>query len=451
MTLLLISEQGDLPLAPTDTSVLILKNFKPQKEVKTAYGFSMTNDKEFIEIQNPLVTLPDTTYQYGFNGVLDTIIVKHTNEVMMAEISFSPLISNSYLLRIGDTLLVDFTNYEDQIDEYYLNTKHYSGDIQKTTILSISDWIELSGFDFLVKGFKKKGLIEKRKEDLFARYRKLDTLKANNNIDPLFADIRKAKIHYELIDINESLEETKYTGLREYKTYLIRKSRNMFFNPKISNSIKDGFENVILFDSVSASSAFNSTSQCYLMYHYLVNIPDDIVFREKYEYFIKQDCPAEFKNRIETSFPERLDEKVDTEESIFLADSLNNETTLEKVLYKNKGSVIYIDFWASWCAPCLRAMPYSHQLREQYKDVIFIYLALNDRERPWKEMMKRQNIVENSYLIVNPKRSKFISNHNINAVPRYMIYDKNGRLVNSNAPSPESPMIKEVLDELLRK
>lgn len=65
-------------------------------------------------------------------------------------------------------------------------------------------------------------------------------------------------------------------------------------------------------------------------------------------------------------------------------------------------------------------------------------------------MSKKHQIEENNYLILNPKSSKFISQTNLNAIPRYMIYDRNGQLIHQDAPGPEQKVALEVLTSYLK-
>lgn len=142
---------------------------------------------------------------------------------------------------------------------------------------------------------------------------------------------------------------------------------------------------------------------------------------------------------------------IQTSTDLALIDYQSNVSKWEETKKKWKGKIIYVDFWASWCAPCLRAMPYSKELKEKLagEEIVFVYLALNDKEDMWRESAKKNQIVENNFLIRNSRSSEFISSYNLNAIPRYMIFDKNGMIIHEDAPGPETKEALEILKEVL--
>lgn len=122
-----------------------------------------------------------------------------------------------------------------------------------------------------------------------------------------------------------------------------------------------------------------------------------------------------------------------------LLDPYEKMTTLRDVVKKNRNKVIYIDIWASWCMPCMKSMAAAYELRKSFKDneVIFIYLAFNDKIDNWKEAIKKSKInqlnAENYFIIYN-QVSDFLSEIKLNRTPRYIIIDKLGEIVNLQAP-----------------
>ena len=133
-----------------------------------------------------------------------------------------------------------------------------------------------------------------------------------------------------------------------------------------------------------------------------------------------------------------------------LKDLNGNEYSFTEIIKKHAGKVIYVDYWASWCAPCRSAMPEAKKIRAEYADkgVVFLYLALNDREAAWKESIKKEQLdyLGENYLILNGKTSKTIENLKIREIPRYMIYDREGKLQYFRAPGPNSKELREILD-----
>lgn len=144
---------------------------------------------------------------------------------------------------------------------------------------------------------------------------------------------------------------------------------------------------------------------------------------------------------------------ITTKDQLILQDINGMQTNLESILASHKGKVIYVDFWASWCAPCKQSMPYAKKLREEYrnKDIIFIYLGYNDETTEWKSAVEKYelNQMAESYLVLNPKAAKFAIENNIKTIPRYMLFSKRGELINNDAPRPETDSIRELLDAYL--
>jgi thiol-disulfide isomerase/thioredoxin len=130
-----------------------------------------------------------------------------------------------------------------------------------------------------------------------------------------------------------------------------------------------------------------------------------------------------------------------------LADGSDNLTNLKDIL--NKGKPVYVDFWASWCAPCIANMPFSKEVEEQLQDkVYFIFVSIDLDENSWLNSSEKLNLPsERSFIAINYESSEFISQYNIKEIPRYMIFDKDGNLYNDKALTPKD---QELYYELLQ-
>lgn len=134
---------------------------------------------------------------------------------------------------------------------------------------------------------------------------------------------------------------------------------------------------------------------------------------------------------------------------------LENGSTkmLTGLLNELKGKVVYIDYWASWCAPCRDAMPSSLRLRNNLKDkdIAFVYFSIDNGQEAWKKASSADGLEDyiHNYLVLNHVKSQMRNNLSIGAIPRYLIFDKEGKLVEKNAPGPRDENLEVILNKYI--
>ncbi len=105
-----------------------------------------------------------------------------------------------------------------------------------------------------------------------------------------------------------------------------------------------------------------------------------------------------------------------------------------------RGKVVYMDFWASWCNPCLQQMKYTKELEATLKDedVVFLYVSLDTNEEAWKDMIRKREI-KGIHVRTAGADSEMAKDYNVMGVPVYFFIDKNGNF----AGKPPLPSARE--------
>jgi len=104
---------------------------------------------------------------------------------------------------------------------------------------------------------------------------------------------------------------------------------------------------------------------------------------------------------------------------------------IDNILSSNKGKVIYLDCWATWCGPCISEMPNSKDLMKKMegKEVAFVYLCLDSEEKTWKASVSKNQISGQNYFLTGNQSNDLRKAFDVNAVPYYFLIDKNGTVV----------------------
>lgn len=117
-----------------------------------------------------------------------------------------------------------------------------------------------------------------------------------------------------------------------------------------------------------------------------------------------------------------------------------------------KGKYIYIDIWATWCAPCKAEIPHLKALEKEYydKNIEFVSISVDkpNAYETWVKMVKEESLGGIQLFADNNFESKFIAEYEISAIPRFILLDPEGNIVDSDAARPSDPKLKELFIEL---
>lgn len=114
------------------------------------------------------------------------------------------------------------------------------------------------------------------------------------------------------------------------------------------------------------------------------------------------------------------------------------------------GKVIVVNYWATWCSPCLEEIPYFNKLAREYsnKNVQFIGVSLDNDLSMVPTFVERYSI---SYPIVVPDKDDAVVNSMFLALPTTLIYDKQGRLAKKHVGLLPEATLRSDIEELLNE
>lgn len=126
-----------------------------------------------------------------------------------------------------------------------------------------------------------------------------------------------------------------------------------------------------------------------------------------------------------------------------------------------KGKYVYVDIWATWCGPCIAEIPSLKKLDAEYadKNIQFVSISIDDAMRSgggdlqvaktkWRNMVEEEELIGMQLFSDKNWESDFVKNYNIKGIPRFILIDPNGNVVDANAPRPSSKKLIELFDSL---
>ena len=130
----------------------------------------------------------------------------------------------------------------------------------------------------------------------------------------------------------------------------------------------------------------------------------------------------------------------------------------KKSLDSFKGKYVYIDVWATWCGPCIREIPALDKLEKEYhsKNIAFVSISTDESrrsggsweaaEKKWSNFVKDRNM--SGIQLWSGKDTRFQQEYQINGIPRFILIDPQGNIVDANAPRPSDPRLRNIFNSL---
>ena len=237
------------------------------------------------------------------------------------------------------------------------------------------------------------------------------------------------------IDTDQFDESITYTGSDESSflawQYMYNENSDMPNPLKLPREKIDSFFNAIYVPILAEAEKFKEFNP-----HFYQTIVDE-----------KEKGIAYVRNRLEVlaNLPQQGESSID----FTYPDKDGNDVSLSDFV----GSVVYVDVWATWCGPCRAEIPFLHDLEEEYRDknVTFVGVSLDieKNRQSWLDMMVEKEM--KGVQIFADGWSQITKDYAINSIPRFMLFDSEGKVSDLDASRPSSEDIRPALDALLVK
>lgn len=374
----------------------------------------------------------------------------------------------------NEQIAINVTNRTTQPLEFKVDEILYHR--QKTPLILVKKYynpLHFMSIEEALKTPKKKYLVKKQAFEEIAVCIKsatqiVDSLEQNALISSNTASFNKTKFKTFLLSLNILESKINFDSARillnsypntllypdkyHYKLaecitdkFIVEKAKEIPFNDLTNRDYAE------IYDKINQSDLFLTRHKNFLLMRELDRIFKSFsrnISKKYYDSFLTNTQDSTAKNIVRDKYAFFFTPINNRDEVLSVQ---NQKQSLSELLKENK--LTYVDFWASWCGPCRVEVPHSKKLQEKYeKDINFIYLSIDQNATQWKTAINQLTLpLKKNFLITNPKNSTLIQKYKVISIPRYMIIDAKGVVINQNAPRPSDPRLIKVFDELLKK
>lgn len=112
-----------------------------------------------------------------------------------------------------------------------------------------------------------------------------------------------------------------------------------------------------------------------------------------------------------------------------------------------KGKYVLIDIWATYCGPCRSELPFLEKIQEklQNKNIAFVGIATDQDKKEWTQFLDKHSL-KGLQLIIDRKCISFMHRYQVITIPRYILLDTEGKVINPDMPRPSNPEFIKIIE-----
>lgn len=286
-----------------------------------------------------------------------------------------------------------------------------------------------------------------RRNEARMNYYKIQNLSMHRyEVEGEESEILKAQVDSIIAGIDPNADETRLSGLINFWYNYAKLSDNLPENIDAYSYTPAMFAVIdsVLDNEANKKSLYSTLGSMFFMYQ-----PSDsaiAVFMEKVEPYLAN-AP-----QIKKGFQEYIDEraKVVKDGDVIPCNAvlISPEGTKTTLFDELQGKVVYIDFWATWCGPCCREIPYMEKLVERFKgndEIRFLSISCDEDRDAWLNKLKKDNPLWPQFIFDQKSHKEFSDAMQMNAIPRFILVGRDGKMISVNAARPSDKNIDSIL------
>lgn len=131
--------------------------------------------------------------------------------------------------------------------------------------------------------------------------------------------------------------------------------------------------------------------------------------------------------------------------------SFENEKGEQVTLGDFKGRYVFIDLWSTGCNPCVGEIPYIRDMEHRFagKPIAWVSISLDLNKKVWLDFLKQKGMTGTQLICSKGFKHPFVQQIGLSGIPRFLLLDREGKVIDVQTLRPSNPVLGELLELLL--